>query len=475
MFLKQVYDTGLAQAAYLIGCQATGAAIVIDPERDIDQYHELAKKNDLTITAVAETHVHADFVSGAREFAQDPNITLYLSSLGGSDWSYRWVGDRPNTVMLSDGDEFTVGNIKFRAVHSPGHTPEHLSYLVTDVGGGATEPIALATGDFVFVGDVGRPDLLESAAGVAGAMEPGARQLSESLRGKLNDLPEYLQILPGHGAGSACGKALGSIPTSTLGYERRFNGALSLANESPDRFVKEILSGQPEPPIYFARMKQVNRDGIQVTGGVPTVAHMDPATFASEAKKTGTRVIDTRSSRDEFLASRLPQAIHAPNKGTELTNAAGSVVTADERILLVLEDAGDLDTVSRLLYRIGLDNMAGYVTFEELASDNSVEMTTLAAEPFSDFKAANIGSGDRVLDVRRSDEFEAAHVKNAMHIPHTRIREHMDELDPNTRYYVYCRTGRRASIIASFLASAGYDVVLLDGDCENCMTAKAAA
>ena len=475
MFLKQVYDTGLAQAAYVIGCQATGEAIVVDPERDIDQYHEIARKNDLKITAVAETHIHADFVSGAREFAQDPSITLYLSSLGGPDWSYRWVGDRSNTVLLSDGDEFMVGNIKFRSVYSPGHTPEHLSYLVTDAGGGATEPIALATGDFVFVGDVGRPDLLESAAGVVGAMEPGARQLSDSLRGKLADLPEYLQILPGHGAGSACGKALGAVPTSTLGYERRFNGALSLANESPDRFVEEILSGQPEPPLYFSRMKQVNRDGIQVTGGVPTVPHMDAKTFSAEAKKDGTRVIDTRTNRSEFLASRLPEAIHAPNKGTDLTNAVGSVVTSDERVLLVLEDAGELDTVSRLLYRIGLDNVAGYITFEEPAADNNVEMTTLVAAPFNGFTTAGIGAGDKVLDVRRSDEFEAGHVENAVHIPHTRIREHMDKLDPNTRYHIYCRTGRRASIIASFLASAGYDVVLLDGDCENCMTAKAAA
>ncbi|MFW5807304.1 MAG: MBL fold metallo-hydrolase, partial [Spirochaetota bacterium] len=175
MFLRQVYDTGLAQAAYMIGCQATGQALVIDPERDTDQYRRIARENDLEITAVAETHIHADFVSGARELAQDPNITLYLSSLGGDDWAYRWVGDRPNTVMLADGDEFMIGNIRLRAVHTPGHTPEHLSYLVTDEGGGADIPMAMSTGDFVFVGDVGRPDLLESAANVQGAMEPSAR------------------------------------------------------------------------------------------------------------------------------------------------------------------------------------------------------------------------------------------------------------------------------------------------------------
>lgn len=475
MFLKQIYDTGLAQAAYMVGCQASGEAIVIDPERDIDQYYRIAKQNDLRITAVAETHIHADFVSGAREFAQDPDITLYLSSLGGEDWAYTWVGDRGNTVWLSDGDEFLIGNIRLKAVHSPGHTPEHLSYLITDEGGGADTPIAMATGDFVFVGDVGRPDLLESAAGVKGAMEPGARQLSDSLRGKLSDLPEFLQILPGHGAGSACGKALGAIPTSTLGYERRFNGALSLANESPDRFVEEILSGQPEPPLYFSRMKHVNRDGIQVTGGVPTVPHLDAVTFNSEAKADGTRVVDTRTSRDEFLAQHHPAAIHAPHKGTELTNAAGSMVTEDERVLLVLNSSEDLDEVSRLLYRIGFDNLAGFITFDELAADPGTTLVELQSRPFQGFNVDDVGPNDAVLDVRRSDEFEGAHFEGAVHIPHTRLREHMDKLDAGTRYFIYCRTGRRASFAASYLASLGYDVVLLNGDCADCMTAKAAA
>ncbi len=474
MFMKQVYDTGLAQAAYIIGCQASGDAIVIDPERDIDQYHRIARENDLRITAVAETHIHADFVSGAQEFARDSDITLYLSGKGGPDWSYNWVGDRPNTIFLEDGSTFSVGNIEFKAVHSPGHTPEHMSFLVTDRGGGATEPIAIITGDFLFVGDVGRPDLLESAAGVAGAMEPSARMLAGSLATRLEDLPEFLQVLPGHGAGSACGKALGAVPTSTLGYERRFNGALSLALTKPERFVGEVLSGQPEPPLYFARMKQVNRDGIEVTGGAPEARHLDPAAFVSEAAKPQTRVLDTRRSREAFLAERLPQAINAPMKGTEFTNAAGSVVTADERVLLVLESDEDADTAVRLLYRIGFDHIVGYVRFDELKEHAPNHLTTLASERFQDFSIDKLGENDVVLDVRRSDEFASAHVEGALHVPHTRIRTQLEKLETGKRYYVYCRTGRRAAIAASFLASIGHDVVLLDGDCEHCMTASAA-
>ncbi len=474
MFMKQVYDTGLAQAAYIIGCQVTGEAIVIDPERDIDQYHRIARENDLRITAVAETHIHADFVSGAREFAQDPEITLYLSAMGGTDWSYNWVGDRPNTVFLEDGSTFAVGNIDFRSVHTPGHTPEHLSFLVTDRGGGATEPIAIATGDFLFVGDVGRPDLLESAAGVKGAMEPSARTLAESLGTKLEDLPEFLQVLPGHGAGSACGKALGAVPTSRLGYERRFNGALSLARTKPESFVGDVLTGQPEPPLYFARMKQVNRDGIEVTGGPPDAPHLDPATFLAEAERPQTRVLDTRRSREAFLSERLPQAINSPMKGSEFTNAAGSVVTEDERILLVVESDEDVDTARRLLYRIGLDRIAGYVRFDELKAHAPNQLTSLAFERFQDFSTDKLGENDIVLDVRRSDEYGSAHVEGAIHIPHTRIRTQLEKLEIGKRYYVYCRTGRRAAVAASFLASIGHDVVLLDGDCEHCMTVSAA-
>jgi hydroxyacylglutathione hydrolase len=207
MLFRVIYDPSLAQAAYLIGCQRTGEAIVVDPERDVDRYERLAASEGLRITAVAETHIHADFVSGSRELAEK-GAKVFVSDEGDADWKYQWL-DRRSTggaydhQLLKDGDTFMVGHIEFRAVHTPGHTPEHLCFKVTDRGSGADEPMGVITGDFLFVGDLGRPDLLESAAGMAGKADPSA-----------------------HGAGSACGKALGAVPQTTVGYERRFNPAL---------------------------------------------------------------------------------------------------------------------------------------------------------------------------------------------------------------------------------------------------------
>ncbi|MFM8639476.1 MAG: MBL fold metallo-hydrolase, partial [Planctomycetota bacterium] len=252
MLLRQIEDPKLAQYAYLIGCQRTGEAIVFDPERDVDRYVAIAAANGLRIVAVAETHIHADFLSGARELAERTGAHVYVSGQGGPEWQSRWVGPYKHT-LLADGTEFRVGNIGFRAVHTPGHTPEHMSFLVTDHGGGATGPIGMVTGDFVFVGDLGRPDLLESAAGVEGIAEPSARELWRSAS-RFVTLPAHLQVWPAHGAGSASGKALGAIPQSTVGSEVANSPALKLVGDET-AFVKDILSGQPEPPLYFARMK----------------------------------------------------------------------------------------------------------------------------------------------------------------------------------------------------------------------------
>ena len=261
MFLRQITDSSLAQNAYLIGCQRTGEAIIIDPERDVDRYLKIATDNGFRLTAVADTHIHADYLSGARELMERHGAIPYLSAEGGPDWQFEWAKGNPNARLLHGGDTFRIGNIEFKAILSAGHTPEHLSFLITDSGGGATEPMGLLSGDFIFVGDVGRPDLLESAAGLTGSMEPSARALYKSLRATAT-LPEHLQILPGHGAGSACGKSLGAVPISVMGYERRYNGALRGAIKgSEEAFVKEILSGQPEPPRYFARMKRDNKAG----------------------------------------------------------------------------------------------------------------------------------------------------------------------------------------------------------------------
>ncbi len=468
MLLRQIFDPYLAQYAYLIGCQRTGEALLIDPERDIDQYRDLAAANGLRITAVAETHIHADFVSGGREFAGDPDVHLYLSAEGGPDWTYQWPSGRRNTHLLKDGAAFFVGNIRIEAVHSPGHTPEHLSFLITDVGGGADEPMLLATGDFVFVGDVGRPDLLESAAGMKGVMEPSARRLRASLAGKLAPFGDYLQILPAHGAGSACGKALGAVPTTTLGYERRFNGALKLAVSDEEAFVRSILSGQPEPPPYFATMKRVNRDGVRVPGAVPKAAHLDAGAFRKAMAGTdGVRILDARDDRAAFDAAHVPRAIHAPLHSPFFSTSAGSYLVPEDKIFLVVQSSSDVDLAVRQLYRIGFDNVAGWITVSE-AEAAGLLAAKVARLDFSDFDPEKAQSEGEILDVRTSAEFQQGHVAGARSIPYTRLRIRLDEVPRGRKLYIHCGSGKRASLAASFLQAEGFDAVHVDGVCAEC-------
>ncbi|MFN7843153.1 MAG: MBL fold metallo-hydrolase [Pirellula sp.] len=218
MLLKYFYDKQLAHASYMVGCQRTGEAIIIDPSRNVAQYVQAAAAEGLKITATTETHIHADFVSGSRELADTHGAKLYLSDEGDADWKYQYASQY-DSQLLKNGDTIRVGRIKLEVLHTPGHTPESISFILTDEGGGANEPMGIFTGDFVFVGSIGRPDLLETAAGVVGSAEKGARQLYRSVD-KFLFLPDHLQVWPAHGAGSACGKGLGAIPSSTVGYEK---------------------------------------------------------------------------------------------------------------------------------------------------------------------------------------------------------------------------------------------------------------
>jgi hydroxyacylglutathione hydrolase len=467
MLLRQIFDPWLAQYAYLVGCPRSGEALLIDPERDIDRYRALAAENGLRITAVAETHIHADFVSGAQEFAADPAVQLYLSAEGGPDWTYRWPGQRAGTHFLRHGGAFLVGNIRVEAVHTPGHTPEHLSYLITDLGGGADAPIALATGDFVFVGDVGRPDLLESAAGQKGVMEPSARTLRASLHDRLAPFADFLQILPAHGAGSACGKSLGAVPTSTLGYERRFNGALKLALADGEAFVRDILSGQPEPPLYFATMKRVNRDGIAVTGGVPPAPRLDAEAFARAAARPGTRILDARNDRTAFAAGHVAGSLFAPLRSAFFSAGAGSYLAEGDAILLVLEEAADADLATRQLYRIGFDHLAGWIPADEARAAGL--LTEHAARiDFAAFDPEAARREGEIIDVRTTAEFHRGHLEGARSFPYTRLKTRVDELPRDRRLFIHCGTGKRAALAAAFLNSAGFEATHIDGVCAEC-------
>jgi hydroxyacylglutathione hydrolase len=467
MLLRQIFDPYLAQYAYLVGCPRTGSALVIDPERDIDTYRKLAAENGLRVTAVAETHIHADFVSGGREWAQDPQIHLYLSAEGGPDWQYQWTKGRTHVHLLHHGDKFQIGGLEIQAVHTPGHTPEHLSFLITDRGGGADQPIALATGDFLFVGDVGRPDLLESAAGVRGVMEPFARLLQKSLHDRLTPYADYVQVLPAHGAGSACGKSLGAVPVSTLGYERLFNHPWKQAREDAAAFVHDILTGQPDPPLYFARMKKVNRDGIPVRGGVPSVPHLTHLRWSEIAARPGIRILDTRSDAAAFDRSHAKRAILAPLHSPFFSAGVGSFLDPAESILLLTQSAEEAELAARQLFRIGYDHPAGFITFQE-AVDWGLMSNSLPRIPFAEFRPADAQREGEIIDVRTTAEFQRGHLEGARSFPYTRIKTRLHELPKNRKLFIHCGSGRRAGLAASFLAAEGFQPVHVDGICQQC-------
>ncbi|MBS1911248.1 MAG: MBL fold metallo-hydrolase [Bacteroidetes bacterium] len=465
MLFRMIYDEKLAQAAYLIGCQRTGEALVIDPQRDVDQYVEEAARNGLRVTAIAETHIHADFLSGARELAERTGATLYLSDEGDENWKYRWLESRSDGGvysyrLLHNGDTFSVGNIRIEAVHTPGHTAEHMSFLVTDLGGGSTMPMGIATGDFVFVGDVGRPDLLESAAGMEGAADPAARQLYASLR-SFGRMPEYLQVWPGHGAGSVCGKSLGAVPQTTVGYEKLFNGALTSAFGDEEEFVAAIVAGQPEPPPYFARMKTENRNGPALLRTMPNPPLLGAAELAAAASgDENVVVVDTRSW-PEYREGHVHGALHAPLNRT-FTTIVGSYVEPQQRVLLIVE-AEHLREAVAALTSIGLDNIGGYVPPVEFAM-NAASGHARAPEVEAEELMEIAASGDAyVLDVRSAVEYEAGHFPGAVNIAHTRLAPGLRRLPLGVPVYVHCQAGARSAAAVAFLRRKGVNAVNVRG------------
>lgn len=461
MFLRQITDSSLAQNAYMIGCQRTGEAIIIDPERDVDRYLKIAADNGFRLTAVADTHIHADYLSGARELMEHHGAIAYLSAEGGPDWQFEWAKEKTNARLLHDGDIFRIGNIELKALLTAGHTPEHMSFLVTDIGGGATEPMGLLSGDFIFVGDVGRPDLLESAAGQAGAMEPSARMLHKSLRATAN-LSEHLQILPGHGAGSACGKALGAVPTSVMGYERRYNGALREALEgSEEAFVQDILSGQPEPPRYFARMKRDNKAGptLLPDGKLPQPRRLQSDEVAARVAAGNVIFLDLRSDRKSFMKQHLTGSLFAPLTGGKLPIVAGSYVEENSPIILLVNDVDEVDQAVRELVRIGLDKIEGWVCASE-----ALAVPGVTSHQKSITTAELAGHPDAVvLDVRGASEFTECHVRGAKNIAYTRLAARLDEVPDAHPLYVHCGSGLRASFAVPYLVSKNHEVVYVDG------------
>jgi len=440
MYFKHFFEKGLAQNSFLIGCQATGEAIVIDPRRDIDLYLKTATDNDLTISKVAETHIHADFLSGSRELAAATGATLYLSDEGGDDWQYRF-----EHLGLRDGDSIAVGNLRLDVIHTPGHTPEHISFLLFDLPAGE-EPMMIFTGDFVFVGDVGRPDLLEEAAGIVDTKIKGAKQMFASLA-KFRELPKYVQVWPAHGAGSACGKALGAVPASTVGYELATNWAFQIDDEQT--FVDELLSGQPEPPYYFANMKTMNRAGAAVLEKLPDPKELGVDEVA-KLQQEGAQIVDARS-RYAYAGGHIPKSQSIPFD-SGFSNWAGWTLSYDRPIILVA-GAEDREEIVKMLVRIGLDQIVGHLPSVQPWADAGKPL--VRTEQITAEDLASVLGEYTVLDVRSQSEYEESHIPDALNIHAGRLHRKQDEIPANRPLVVHCQSGYRSIIACGQLERLG--------------------
>ena len=449
MIFKRFYDESLAQASYLIGCEKTREAIVLDPGLDSEMYEDAAEADRLRISHVAETHIHADFVSGARALAEKLGATLHLSAEGDGAWGYTSAALRA-AEPLSQDTEIGLGEVTLQAAHTPGHTPEHISFMVTDAERGAGA-VGAVTGDFIFVGDVGRPDLLERAVGAAGSAEQLAARLYRSVQ-RFKSRPDHLQLWPGHGAGSACGKSLGALPQTTLGYERLYNWAFEDLSEG--EFVRRALEHQPVPPRYFAEMKKINRDVADLPPGAEPAERGRRGIDA--ALDRGTTVVDTRTAR-AFGESHVPGTLNVPLNKSFLT-WMGALVPYDRDLFLIVDgDAGSARRIARDLRKIGLVRIAGYATAAALGESSRTRSNSGRIQEVDalTLQARRREPSLQVVDVRSPEEWSVGHIPGALHIPLAALPDRLGEVDASAPVVVHCQGGGRSAIAASYLKSHG--------------------
>ncbi|WP_312913950.1 MBL fold metallo-hydrolase [Stutzerimonas nitrititolerans] len=446
LVFEPFYTDGLAQISYLIGDSKAAVAAVIDPRRDIDIYLQMAKARGLRIAYAIETHIHADFVSGAQALAKRTGAQI----IGGRADNYEF-----ELRQVSGGETIELGQATLQVMHTPGHTPEHISLQLLDAQQG-DQPIALFTGDTLFNLDVGRPDLLG---------EGSERKLAGALYHTLFDhylpLGDRIEIYPCHGAGSACGKSIGDRRHSTLGSERLFNPALR-EQRSEDAFIDWLLADMPEPPRHYARLKQLNvRSAVQMEGASlpPPLA---PSEFETLAAR-GMQVVDVRSIL-AFGGGHVPGAINIALRN-EFVNWAGWMLDDARPILLVGESADDVHQAVTQLYRIGLDDIRGYLRNGMTDWQNAaLPLNRLQEWTVHELNARREAPDVQVLDVRSPQEVAAGRVPGARHIFVAHLADRLNELDPDKTTVTYCGSGYRASIAASILKKAGFrDVANVPG------------
>jgi hydroxyacylglutathione hydrolase len=438
----------------MVGCAKTGEAIVIDPMRNIAPYLRMAEKEGLRITHVTETHIHADFVSGTRELAHATGAVAFLSDMGDTAWKYA-PDIAPKQVLVREGDRFMVGNVAFDVMHTPGHTPEHIAFVMTDTAM-ADKPMGVFTGDFLFVGDVGRPDLLEEAAGMVGTAQVGAHAQYHTVA-RYKGMADYLQIFPAHGAGSACGKALGAVPSTTLGYEKLFNPAFQFDDE--ERFVAWLLDGQPEAPAYFARMKHVNKVGSPLLKDLPAPARLSSKELA-QALQDGALVVDMRD-KEAFARAHLKGTLSIPATSTTYSTYVGWFVDYARPFVFVAPDEASVDRILTDLRAIGVDNVTGYALPDALEGA-SESLPSMTAQELAQRLPKN---GMVVLDVRGKGEYCEGHIAQAKHVALGFLPRHIDAIPRDKTVVTQCASGYRSQVAASWLRAHGFENVvnLTDG------------
>lgn len=442
LVFEPIYTEGLAQISYLVGDSDAAVAAVIDPRRDIEVYLQMARARGLRIAYVIETHIHADFASGAQALASRTGAQL----IGGRSEAYRF-----DLRQVGDGETLELGQVKLQVLHTPGHTPEHISLQLFDTKQGDA-PLALFTGDTLFNLDVGRPDLLGE-----GSERRLAAALYHSLFDRYLPLGDRMEIYPCHGAGSACGKSIGDRQHSTLGNERLFNPALN-QDRSEDAFVEWLLADMPEPPRHYARLKQLNTEPAPQTAGPGLPPPLAPLEFQALARDEQMQLVDCRSIL-AFGGGHVPGALNIALRN-EFVNWSGRMLDADRPILLIGESASDIDQAVTQLYRIGLDDIRGYLRNGMTDWQNAaLPLDSVAQWTVHTLEAWRNDANVLVLDVRSPGEFAAGHVPGAHHLFVAHLGERLAELDPAKTIVTYCGSGYRASIAASVLKRAGFSDV----------------
>jgi hydroxyacylglutathione hydrolase len=441
MYFEQFYLSCLAHASYMLG--SDGVAAVVDPQRDVEMYLNEAEKNGLRIEYVIETHLHADFVSGHRELAGRTGAKIYLGAKAGATFPH---------VPVHEGDELRFGKCRLQFLETPGHTVESICVIVTDLEQ-SQEPFALLTGDTLFIGDVGRPDL---SPGYTPQQLAGL--LYDSLHEKVLKLPDATRVYPAHGAGSLCGRQISAERCSTLGKERATNYALKAA--SRDDFIHLLTDALPERPGYFARDAEINRTGAAPLADLALLPALDPFAVL-RLQENGAVVLDTRP-QGEFGAGHIPGSVHIALSG-QYAAWAGTIIGLETDIILVAEDTDRVSESRVRLARVGIERVIGYL-------EDGIEAwkrANLALEQVPQVTVEDLArlmreSSDQVqlLDVRRQAEWEEGHVDAALLKPLNQLARTMDELDPHRPVAVHCKGGYRSSIATSLLRRSGFRQVM---------------